>query len=40
MRLLIIGLIIALLLVAGRRYLSNADLDRPGRLAATINGRK
>ncbi len=39
MKYLLMGLAIALLLVAANRYLSNGNLDQPGRLEATINGR-
>ena len=38
MKFLILGLAIALLLVAANRYLSNAQMDRPGRLGATVRG--
>lgn len=40
MKFLILAMAIALLLVAANRYLSNAQMDQPGRLEATINGQR
>jgi hypothetical protein len=34
------GVVIALLLIAANKYLSNAQMDQPGRLEATINGQR
>lgn len=39
MKFILLGLAAALLLVAANRYLSNGNLDQPGRLEATINGK-
>lgn len=39
MKFLILGLAIALLLIAANKFLSNGNLDQPGRLGATIRGQ-
>lgn len=38
MKFILLGLAAALLLVAANKFLSNGNLDQPGRLGATVRG--